>query len=69
MDTEKIEVINEVRSLCKRARMMRSEIACALRVSERTLIRWLNGETIIDLLHYNRLLNLVNKRDLAMLSA
>lgn len=69
MDTEKIEVINEVRSLCKRARMMRSEIACSLRVSERTLIRWLNGETIIDLLHYNRLLNLVNKRDLAMLSA
>ena len=66
MDTEKIEVMNEVRSLCRRARMMRADIADSIGVSEKTLIRWLNGITIIDLLHYNRLLNLVNKKDLAV---
>lgn len=66
MDTEKIEVMNEVKALCRRARMMRAEIAYSIGVSERTLIRWLNGDTVIDLVHYKRLLNLVNKKDLAM---
>lgn len=66
MDTEKIEVMNEVGTLVKRARMIRGEIACAIGVSDRTLVRWLNGDTVIDLVHYKRLLNLVNKKDLAM---
>ena len=58
MDTEKIEVMNEVRNLCRRARMMYADIADSIGVSERTLVRWLKGDTIIDLIHYKRLLNL-----------
>ena len=66
MDTERIEVMNEIKTLCRKVRMMRADIAYSIGVSERTLIRWLNGKTVIDVIHYKRLLNLANNEGLAM---
>lgn len=61
MNEEKLCVVLELKNLCKATKMMRPDIARFLGVSERTLVRWLNGDTVIDLVHYKRLLNLVNK--------
>lgn len=59
-------VVSEINSLCRATHLMRCQIADKLGVCEKTLIRWQNGKTVMDLIHYFRLLNLVNDRKIGV---
>lgn len=60
-DTQKRSV-EEFRLLLKKTRMMRSDVADYLGVSERTIVRWGKGATDLPLWSYVALRELIDRR-------